>query len=51
LIEISRAEKKLYIALIEDFENPQNHMAIDLPLKVAIKLMNENENKFEKLIS
>lgn len=50
LIEISRNSKKVFIVLFENFEEPHNHIATALTTKVAYKLLNDNENLFEKLI-
>lgn len=36
--------------LFENFEEPHNHIATALTTKVAYKLLNDNENLFEKLI-
>jgi len=50
LVEISRNRKKAFIILFENFEEPHNFIAETLTIKVALKLMNDNDHIFEKLI-
>jgi hypothetical protein len=50
LIEISRDKKHIFILLFENFEQPNNFIGEKLTEKMASKLMNDNENLFEKLV-
>lgn len=51
LIEISRDKKKVFILMFENFEQPTKFIAEALSEKVASKLMNDNDNLFENLIT
>ena len=50
LIEISRNTKKVFILLFPNFEQPEQYLSEVFPEKVAMKLMNDNNNLFENLV-
>jgi hypothetical protein len=37
--------------IVEDFEKPQNYIAEVLSLKLALKLMHDNERMFDRFIA
>ena len=50
-MEISRNEKKVFTILFPNFEAPDVYINCVLSEKQAIKLMNENNNKFEEFVA
>jgi hypothetical protein len=36
--------------MFDNFEDPTKHISTAIPIKVGHKLLNENDNKFEKFI-
>lgn len=50
LVEISRTDRKVFAILFPNFEEPTVHLSQSLPVKVAYKLMADNQNSFEKFI-
>jgi hypothetical protein len=51
LIEISRDKKHIFILLFENFEVPTKYICEILKEKIAIKLMSDNGNSFDNLIT
>ena len=51
LVEISRDKTKIYILLFENYESPHQHIGEALFERIAVKLMNDNANSFEKLVA
>ncbi len=51
LVEISRDPKKIFIILFPNFEKPHIiNQIIALPEKLAVRLMQENGNRFDEFI-
>ena len=51
LVEISRNKLKVYVLLFENFEIPTNFILEVLQEKVAHKLLQDNNNRFENFVS
>jgi hypothetical protein len=44
LVEISRNKTNIFILLFENFENPSKYIVEVLKEKIALKLMQDNQN-------
>ena len=50
LIEISRDKKHVFFLLFENYEQPHSFIAEMLLEKIAMKLLQDNQNSFERFI-
>ena len=50
LIEISKGKTKVFICLFENYQSPDEFIALPLSEKLAFYLMNKHENLFEKFV-
>ena len=51
LVEISRSKLKIFVLLFENFEIPTNFIIEALQEKVAHKLLQDNNNRFENFVA
>jgi hypothetical protein len=51
LVEISRSKLKVFVLLFENFEIPTNFIVEVLQEKVAHKLLQDNNNRFEHFVA
>jgi hypothetical protein len=51
LVEISRSKLKIFVLLFENFEIPTNFIIEVLQEKVAHKLLQDNNNRFENFVA
>lgn len=51
MVEISKMKTKIVVVLFEDYVVPKNFIAEVIPLKIALKIMNGQNNLYENFVN